>query len=73
MFGDFGGAGVFVIGGALAPQVGPGGPAGGDYRSPRTLEALAAFWRLYFEHSNAHLVAFGEPALIEPVRFQGRV
>ena len=69
LLGDFGGAGVFVIGGALAPAARGGAAGGGDYRSPRMLEALAAFWRSYFERSNAHLVAFGEPALVEPVQF----
>ena len=68
LFGDFGGAKVYVIGGALAPATRTGA-TGGDYRSPRMLEALATFWRSYFERSNAHLVAFGEPALVEPVQF----
>jgi hypothetical protein len=64
LFGDFSGARVFVIGGALA-----GPSASSAYRSPQTLENLANFWRLYFQKSNAQLIEFGEPALLEPVRF----
>ena len=64
LFGNFSGARVFVIGGAMA---GPNSAAA--YRSPQTLEHLAEFWRLYFEKSNAQLMAFGEPALLEPVSF----
>jgi hypothetical protein len=64
LFGNFSGARVFVIGGALA---GPDSAAA--YRSPQTLTHLADFWRRYFQKSNAQLIEFGEPALLEPVRF----
>jgi hypothetical protein len=64
LFGNFSGARVFVIGGALA-----GPTASSAYRSPQTLEHLADFWRLYFQKSNAQLIEFGEPALLEQVRF----
>lgn len=64
LVGDFGGARVYVIGGAL--------PAAGSteaYRSPQLLRHLASFWAAYFRQSNATLGAFGEPALLTPVAF----
>ncbi len=63
LFGNFGAAKIYVIGGALPP------PGAGQYRSPKLLHDLAAFWRLYFARSNAQLVEFGEPALLQPVQF----
>ncbi|MHB8385236.1 tetratricopeptide repeat protein [Metallibacterium sp.] len=35
----------------------------------QTLQNLQRFWTLYFQASNAHVVDFGEPALVRPVRF----
>jgi hypothetical protein len=64
LFGNFSGARVFVIGGALAGQ-----NSAAAYRSPQTLQHLAQFWQLYFQKSNAQLIEFGEPALLEQVRF----
>ena len=65
LFGNFGGSKVYVIGGAL-----PGaGIASSAYRSPETLENLKKFWQDYFQKSNADLVEFGEPALLEPIAF----
>ena len=63
LFGNFSGARVFVIGGALTGQ------NSAAYRSPQTLQHLAQFWQLYFQKSNAQLIEFGEPALLEPVHF----
>ena len=37
----------------------------------QTLQALQRFWTLYFQASNAHVVDFGEPALVRPVGFGG--
>jgi hypothetical protein len=65
LLGNFGGSKVFVIGGALS-----GSPSdSNEYRSPEILENLAKFWQLYFEKSNATLVEFGEPDLLQPVAF----
>ena len=70
MIGDFHGADVYVIGGAL---MGDSGTAYGiekgvaSYRDPVSLEHLRDFWRQVFEQSNAHLVEFGTPALVEPI------
>jgi hypothetical protein len=62
LIGDFGGAKVFVIGGGLPPEA-------GAYETPKLLHDLAAFWGLYFARSDARLVEFGEPALLQPVGF----
>ena len=62
--GDFGNARVFVLGaGVLSdPKQSQG------YRDPKSLNALADFWREWFKKSNANLVEFGTPALLSPVR-----
>ena len=68
LFGDFGGARVFVLGGAVMPPAGTGSPAERNgYRDPKTLMDLKRFWGEYFSRSNAQLVEFGEPSLIEPL------
>jgi len=64
LFGNFGGAKIYVIGGALPP---PG--EAGAYESPQVLRHLADFWAGYFSSSHATLVAFGEPALLIPAGF----
>lgn len=63
LLGHFGGAKIFVIGGALPP------PGQTGYEGPVVLQRLAAFWAQYFEQSDAKLVAFGEPALLQPLSF----
>jgi hypothetical protein len=63
LVGNFGGAKIFVIGGALPP------PGQAAYEGPVVLQDLAAFWAQYFEQSDAKLVAFGEPALLQPLSF----
>lgn len=70
MMADFGGASVYVIGGAMMPPATQGTKAQRDgYRDPHMLDDLSRFWREYFAKSNARLVAFGEPALLEPVNY----
>lgn len=63
MVGDFGGAEVYVIGaGVLAnPKYAQ------SYRDPKTMAALQDFWRDWFSKSNANLVEFGTPALMNSV------
>ncbi len=61
LVGNFGGARVYVIGGASGTSL--------AYRPPLLLKHLADFWAAYFRAANATLVAFGEPALLEPVSF----
>ena len=70
MVADFGGTKVYVLGGAIMPPAAQGTKAQRDgYRDPRTLQDLSQFWHDYFAKSNARLVAFGEPALLEPVNY----
>jgi hypothetical protein len=70
MFGDFGGAKVYVIGGGMMPPSGTGSQAQRDgYRDPKTLNDLDNFWSQYFKKSNANLIQFGEPALLSPASF----
>jgi hypothetical protein len=70
MVADFGGAIVYVLGGAMMPPPAQGTKAQLDgYRDPHTLDDLSHFWRSYFAKANARLVAFGEPALVEPVNY----
>ena len=64
LFADFAGARVFVLGaGLIAAEAGKAEV----YRDPKTMKNLEAFWRAYFEQSNATLAAFGTPSLLIPV------
>ncbi len=70
LMGNFGGASVYVLGGAIMPPATSGSLAvRNGYRDPQMLINLKAFWRQYFAKSNAKLVEFGEPALTEPVSY----
>ena len=66
MLGDFGGAKVYVIGAGLLAE--DAKQVKGVYRAPQTMQALATFWKMWFKQSNAELVEFGAPALLNPVR-----
>jgi hypothetical protein len=63
MLGDFAGAEIYVMGAGIVPEKGKA-----VYRDPKTMAALKAFWQAYFQKSNAELVEFGQPALLNPVR-----
>lgn len=63
MSADFGGAKVYVLGAGLLAN----GKQAKSYRDPKTLNALGDFWREWFAKSNAELVEFGTPALLNPV------
>lgn len=69
VIGDFGGARVFVLGAGLV-QENHGGKNkdSGVYRNPKSMSLLREFWESYFESSNAKLVEFGAPALVNPVK-----
>jgi hypothetical protein len=70
LFGNFGGASVYILGGAMMPPASNGTRAQRDgYRDPTVLGHLKAFWREYFTRSGACLVEFGEPALTRPVSY----
>ena len=63
LIGNFSGAKIHVIGGALPP------PGATPYESPALLQHLAAFWTSYFKLSSATLVEFGEPVLLQPLNY----
>lgn len=63
---DFGGARIYVIGAGLLNSVDKKSKA--QYRDPKTMQALASFWRSYFEKSRGQLVEFGEPALLNQIK-----
>jgi hypothetical protein len=63
LIGNFGGAKIYVIGGALPP------PGQTPYEGPLLLQHLAEFWTDYFKQSNAALTAFGEPEILVPISF----
>jgi hypothetical protein len=68
--GDFGGALVYVLGGAMMPPATAGTRQEREgYRDAQTLGALKEFWSEYLAASHADLVEFGEPALVEPVSY----
>lgn len=66
LIGNFGDARVYVIGAGLLSDDGKKNKAA--YRDPKTMQALASFWRTYFEKSKAQLVEFGQPALLNQVK-----
>ncbi len=63
---DFGGARVFVLGAGLLSDDAKKTKA--SYRDPKTMLALSSFWKTYFEKSNAQLIEFGQPALLNQVK-----
>ena len=65
LFGDFGGARVWVMGAGLVSEE---GQSKGVYRDPIRLKALQNFWAIYFKRSQASLVEFGTPELKQPIR-----
>jgi len=67
LFGDFGGANVYVMGAGLIQPV-PGAAKSAQYRDTKTMSSLQQFWSGYFERSNARLEAFGTPALLTVIK-----
>ena len=65
LFGDFGGARVYVIGVGLLVE--DAKHPKGVYRPAQTMQALSKFWAGYFQKSNAELAEFGQPALLNPI------
>ena len=61
---DFGGARFYVIGAGLLAK---DAKKTKNYRDPKTMQALANFWKNYLEKSKAQLVEFGQPALLNPL------
>ncbi|HQT25588.1 MAG TPA: hypothetical protein PLK99_03210 [Burkholderiales bacterium] len=70
MTGDFGGAKIYVLGGAAEPPATSGTKAARDgYRDPQMLMHLQDFWNSYFRASDASLVEFGTPALVMRIEY----
>ena len=67
LFGDFGGASIYVMGAGLI-QATAGAKTPAQYRDTRTMNSLQQFWSGYFERSNARLEAFGTPALLTVIK-----
>lgn len=65
MFGAFDGAHVHVLGAGI---INPAGDKRSGYRDPKTMNALNAFWKQYFEKSGAKLEQFGQPALLQAIK-----
>ena len=63
MLGDFAGADIYVMGAGVVPEKDKA-----VYRDPKTMAAMKSFWQSYFQKSNAELVEFGQPALLNSVR-----
>lgn len=63
---DFGGARVFVLGAGLLTNDTKKNKS--SYRDPKTMLALGSFWKTYFEKSNAELMEFGQPALLNEIK-----
>lgn len=63
---DFAGARLYVLGAGLLGEDAKKNKAA--YRDPKTMQALASFWRTYFDKSNAQLMEFGQPALLNQVK-----
>lgn len=66
LLGDFGGARLYVMGAGLLNNADKKNKS--LYRDPKTMLALGNFWKLYFEKSNAQLVEFGQPALLNQIQ-----
>lgn len=66
MLADFGGANVYVLGAGLVPSTSK--VASETYRDPKTMNGLQEFWKMYFKKSNAKLIEFGQPALLNTVK-----
>ena len=63
---DFAGARLYVLGAGLLGDDAKKNKAA--YRDPKTMQALSSFWKSYFDKSNAQLMEFGQPALLNQVK-----
>lgn len=66
LLGDFGCARLYVMGAGLLSNSDAKNKS--LYRDPKTMLALANFWKAYFEKSKAQLVEFGQPALLNQIK-----
>lgn len=65
LIGDFGGADIYVIGAGLLPE--DSKKMSGAYRPYQVMKPLEDFWTDWFNKSNAKLIEFGKPALLNPI------
>lgn len=63
---DFSGARLYVLGAGLLSDDAIKNKA--TYRDPKTMQALASFWKSYFDKSKAQLMEFGQPALLNQIK-----
>jgi hypothetical protein len=63
---DFDGAKIFVLGAGLLAEDAKNGK--GKYRGAPEMNALRTFWHSYFAKSNAQLVEFGQPSLLNQIK-----
>jgi hypothetical protein len=66
LIGNFGGARLYVLGAGLLGIDDKKNKA--QYRDPKTMSALASFWKRYFDQSKALLLEFGQPALLNQIK-----
>ena len=66
LFGDFGKAEVYVMGAGLLSS--DTKQAKNAYRSPQIMQSLSGFWKTWFQKSNADLIEFGQPTLLNTVK-----
>jgi len=67
MLGDFGGARVWILGGASFPADRDEGGSDAPFRDPRIVEALRRLWSSYMSASQAVLAEFGAPSLLTTI------
>ena len=66
LLGDFGKAEIYVMGAGLLSN--DSKQAKNAYRSPQIMQSLFGFWKAWFQKSNADLIEFGQPALLNAVK-----
>ena len=64
LFGDFGGAEIYVIGAGITNSM----SSQSSYKDPRKLLSLKKFWTNYFKKSNAKLIEMGQPSLNKKIQ-----
>lgn len=66
LLGDFGKAEIYIMGAGLLSN--DSKQAKNAYRSTQIMQSLFGFWKAWFQKSNADLIEFGQPALLNAVK-----
>lgn len=66
LIGNFSDARIYVLGAGLLSDDAKKNKS--TYRDPKTMQALANFWKSYFDKSKAQLIEFGQPALLNQIK-----